>query len=149
MAAGLPTCRVAISWPGWYKSGDRLAYTSGRHMATSKYDYGCHMATGLLPTMVAIWRPRRFEPRSPFGDRVTVCPYRRMATQLNLANTVHSCLVFIDFSFELRSHCHSFRLDRSYCWNFTSNTAKTCFSRIGSSWSYKMATVNLTPLLSQ
>ncbi|WZY77563.1 hypothetical protein YC2023_023947 [Brassica napus] len=101
-------------------------------MATSKYDYGCHMATGLLPTMVAIWRPRRFEPRSPFGDRVTVCPYRRMATQLNLANTVHSCLVFIDFSFELRSHCHSFRLDRSYCWNFTSNTAKTCFSRIGS-----------------
>ena len=161
MATGTVKFRVAIWRPGRCKSGSpyggRIAHTSGRHIVTGTVQIrvaiwrpaclhlgspygdqystspGRHMATGLLPTTVAIWRRRWFEPRSPFGDRVAVRPYPRMATQLDLANTSHSRLVFIDFSFELRSHCHSFRLDRSYRWNFTRNTAKTCFSRIGSS----------------
>ena len=123
LTTGLPTRRVAISRPGRYKSGshygDRLAYTSGRHMATST-----------VRVRVAIWRPA-------YGDRDGLNSGLHLATgspfvplpvwraQMDLDNTAHSRFVFIDFSFELRSHCHSFRLDWSYCWNFTRNTAKT------------------------
>ena len=95
-----------------------------------------------------IWQTRFIPARSPYGERGSSCPARHMVSltirqvplavwraQLHLSNTSHSRLVFVSFSFELRSYCISFRLDYSYRWNFTIKTAKTCFSRISSNWS--------------